>query len=73
MNELRYKITVEPVLNQVFEQLSIDTNRAGITQEELDRAVWTWAADRMSEYNAPPEWFTNYFEEKARAKEAGVE
>jgi hypothetical protein len=70
INEMRYKITVEPVLNRVFEQLSLDTNHAGITQEELDRAVWTWASDRLSKYPAPPQWLATVIEEKTRQRDA---
>jgi hypothetical protein len=70
INEMRYKITVEPVLNQVLEQLSIDTNHAGITQEELDRAVWTWASDRLSVYPTPPQWLATVIEQKTRQLDA---
>jgi hypothetical protein len=73
--ELKYKITIEPTLFGVFEEMAADMPRFGITHEDFLRAIWTWSADLLSaQYpTTPPNWLIDYLAEKAREKEAGGE
>ena len=73
--ELNYKITIEPTLFGVFEEMAADMPRFGITHEDFLRAIWTWSAELLSaQYpTTPPNWVIDHFAEKALAKEAGVE
>lgn len=73
--ELNYKITIEPTLFGVFEEMAADMPRFGISQEDFIRAIWTWSADRLSTLHpaSAPAWLVAMAEEKVRAKEAGVE
>jgi hypothetical protein len=66
--ELKYKITIEPTLFGVFEEMAADMPRFGISNDDFLRAIWTWSAEVLSTRypGAPPDWLVALAEEKAR-------
>lgn len=67
---LHYKLEVEPPMMAVMEQVTQDAAAFGITNDQVNRAVYRWVMERM--VNGPvPEWYFQELDEIEEARQNG--
>jgi hypothetical protein len=56
-NELEFRIHIEPVVRAMLDGVEKDSEQMGLTPDLFQRAVWTWAMQRLLRSNKEPAWF----------------
>jgi hypothetical protein len=71
-DELRYNIHSEPFIHMVLDKLmgDADSGVAPFNPEELTRAVWVWADEKVNAGSGLPTWFVRMLEQRQRQREA---
>jgi hypothetical protein len=69
-SEIEYKINVEPAMFTILSKIGVDVQGFGVSSDDFTRALWTYADQRLDEYDTVPQWLWQELENKRRAAEA---